>query len=196
MFHGWRFSPPDSAELLGGPAAAVPPALAARLGKVHVHLAPYLACCGGRDYVARQEPEVESHSSLWRERRGKVHIFLATGGVDAHDLGFELLAVIGELAVSRLSDEEFSAYALLVEHELRAGVHGEIDEDAAAAKSEGRDDYVAVSLASTMAEYLHALWHDVEVREGPEHLPGRYIRRRFELLQQWFPPGPGAALFR
>src|SRR5260221_268620 len=106
----------------------------------------------------------------WLELADGIHLFLAFEGSTALDTGFELLAAVGELAVPRIDDARFSAYAQLLSRELAEGATGEIDEDAFAARRSATVDYTAVSLASTIAEYAHALWHDVELRQGPEHL--------------------------
>ena len=48
---------------------------------------------------------------------------------------------------------------------------------------------------STVAEYMHGLWHDVQIRVGPEHLPLQQLRRRMILMSNLFPPNPGYAVF-
>ena len=55
--------------------------------------------------------------------------------------------------------------------------------------------YRDVSFVSTMAEYMHGLWHDVQIRLGAEHLPLAPLRRRLELLAELFPPNPGYRVF-
>jgi len=182
--------------VLGEPAAAVPSTLANLLGPLRLYAVPYIGCQGSRFFAAWEPPTGEDHSSVWLELADGIHLFLAFEGSTAHDTGFELLAAVGELAVPRLDDARFSAYARLLARELAEGASGEIDEDAFAAKQSAAVDYTAVSLASTIAEYVHALWHDVELRQGPEHLGPQWIRRRFELLAEWFPPNPGQQLFR
>jgi hypothetical protein len=84
-------------------------------------------------------------------------------------------------------------------------VAGEIDEDALEHKRRligagGRDSTLLerfgfAAFAGTAAEYVHCLWHEVTVRQGPDHLPPQWLRRRLELLAGWFPPNPGNRLF-
>ncbi len=98
-------------------------------------------------------------------------------------------------------------FGKLLDEELQRGVTGEIDEEVLAAKQRllayqtwrrrraQFDRYGAASFASTLAEYMHGLWHDVQIRVGPEHLPLPALRRRLELLAEMFPPNPGYHLF-
>ncbi len=202
LAHGWLLravapiSLGQAESILREPAAAVPQAAAGRLGTVRLYAVSYLACQEGSDFVAEELPQGEQHSSVWLERPEGLHLFVSFGDANSHDVGFELLAALGELLVPRLSDEEFARYSRLVERELREGAAGEIDDDALEARNSARLDYVGISLASTLAEYMHALWHDVDLRHGPEHLPAKFLRRRFDLLQEWFPPNAGYELFR
>ena len=55
--------------------------------------------------------------------------------------------------------------------------------------------YRDVSFVSTVAEYMHGLWHDVQIRVGPKHLPVADLRRRMNLLAELFPPNPGYRVF-
>jgi hypothetical protein len=200
LAHGWileALEPPAEAHAaLAGPAAAAPAALAELLGPLRLYAVPYLGCRGERFFVSWESPEGENHSSVWLELEDGIHLFLAFAETSPHDAGFELLAALGELAVPRLDDQRFSVYARLLARELQEGATGEIDEESLEAKQSAGLDYPAVSLASTLAEYMHAMWHDVELRRGPEHLAPPLIRRRFELLAEWFPPNPGRLLFR
>src|SRR3989442_1637516 len=53
----------------------------------------------------------------------------------------------------------------------------------------------AASFVSTVAEYMHGLWHDVQIRVGPEHLPVPQLRRRMTLMSEMFPPNTGYRIF-
>jgi hypothetical protein len=202
MAHGWKLFSVAPVELsqvqaaLAGPAAAVPEAAARRLGMLRFFAVPYLACGGRHDFVSADPPAGETHSSVWLETAGGRDVFLSFLDANEHDVGFELLAAVGELLVPRFTEQEFKAYAALLGRELKEAVAGEIDQEALEAKETAADDYPSVSLASTLAEYMHALWHDVEVRQGPLDLPTRFLRRRFELLREIFPPNPGYVLFK
>ena len=98
--------------------------------------------------------------------------------------------------------DQFKAYWELLDAELRAGIEGEIDDEAftqkrmllrnrATARSRsGLQRYVRTSFAETAAEYVHCLWHDVDISTGSEHLPLRQLERRLELLSHWVSPRP------
>ncbi len=91
--------------------------------------------------------------------------------------------------------------------EIDDEVNGEIDENAlaekrkvmasaAASRSRRRlESYTRASFAGTAAEYVHALWHDVTVRSGPDYLDARRLRIRLKLLASMFPPDFGYKLF-
>ena len=57
------------------------------------------------------------------------------------------------------------------------------------------EGYRDISLVSTVAEYMHGLWHDVQIRVGPDHLPLAQLRHRLRLMAELFPPNPGFQLF-
>jgi hypothetical protein len=200
-------SPAEERMMVREPAQAVPDAAAERLGKLRVLVVPYVACSEAGDLVTFAKPEGETHSAVWVETGKQVSLVLPCRELDAHDTGFEFLASVAELLRPHLSAEELGRFTQLLEEELRVGVPGEIDEDALAAKQPlvspqprrhgyGRfEHYRDVSFVSTMAEYMHGLWHDVQVRVGPEHLPIAPLRRRVKLLAGLFPPNPGYRVF-
>jgi len=211
--HGWEFhsavalGPAEERTIVREPVEAVPEAIAKRLGKVRVLAVPYIACTESGDAVARHKPAGETHTAAWVETPEHINLLLACRELDAHDTGFELLASLAELLLPRLTSDERTAYNRLLDEELRHGARGEIDEEAFAAKkaflgaSPGQpsasplEHYRGVSFVSTAAEFMHGLWHDVQVRIGPEHLPVAQLRRRMTLLAELFPLNPGYRLF-
>jgi hypothetical protein len=106
-----------------------------------------------------------------------------------------------------LRDTEQRAWLGVLATEIDDDVTGEIDEDAlaekrklmasaAASRSRRRlEVYARASFAGTAAEYVHALWHDVTVRSGPDYLNARHLRIRLKLLASMFPPDAGYRLF-
>ena len=211
--HEWEFhsalplSPAEERTMVREPVQAVPAAIAQRLGKVRVLAVAYIACLDTGDVVSRVKPKGEAHTAAWVETPERINLLLACRELDAHDTGFELLGSVAELLRPRLAYSEEAAYSQMLEEEIRHGVRGEIDEDALNAKQAylasrtGRrsraqfERYRDISFVSTAAEYIHGLWHDVQVRVGPEHLPVAQLRRRMSLLAEFFPPNPGYNVF-
>jgi hypothetical protein len=213
LAHQWELhsatllSPSEERTMVREPAQAVPDAIAERIGPVRVLAVPYVACTKDGDFVSFTKPEVESHTSVWIPGEAATQIVLACREMDAHDTGFELLASVAELLRARLTPGEMGEFETLLEVELREGVTGEIDEEAARAKQdfashatrdnarEKFESYRNVSLVETVAEYMHGLWHDVQIRIGPEHLPLPQLRKRMDFLARLFPPNEGYQVY-
>jgi hypothetical protein len=217
LAHGWQLhsavtlSPAEERTMVRGPAQAVPDSISQRLGTLRVLVVPYIACFDSGDVISFVKPKGETHSAVWLENPERIHLLLPCRELDPHDTGFEFLASVAELLRPRLGPEEVARYTALLEEELRLGVTGEIDEEALGAKrglvgpsrvagrrhrsSELFERYRDTSLVSTAAEYMHGLWHDVQIRVGPDHLPLPQLRRRMELFAELFPPNPGYQIF-
>ncbi|MGH9430297.1 MAG: hypothetical protein ACRD3T_02010 [Terriglobia bacterium] len=214
LAHGWDMNsavplgPSEERMAVREPAQAVPDSLAERLGPLRVLLVPYIACLESGDVVCFSKPRGEAHTVAWIEAESRTNILLACRELDAHDTGFEFLASIAELVRPRLTAVEVDQYADLVREELEQGVHGEMDKETLAAKQslagsralrrrklERFDQYRDLSLVSTLAEYMHGLWHDVQIQTGPDHLPLPQLRRRIQLMAKFFPPNPGYEVF-
>ena len=212
--HNWELhsavalTPAEERTMLREPAHAVPEAVAQRLGKLRVLVVPFVACSENGDLVCFSKPGGETHSAVWLETDGCTHLVLPCRELDTHDTGFEFLASIAELLRPKLKGVELEAYTRILEEELRTDIRGEIDEEAAAAKQpvlrnrslrarnlEQFERYRDISFVSTLAEYMHGLWHDVQIRLGSEHLPYAQLRRRMEMLADLFPPNPGYRVF-
>jgi len=213
LMHEWEFhsalslSPAEERTMVREPVQAVPASIAQRLGKMRVLAVAYIACMDTGDVVSRQKPKGEAHTAAWVETPERINLLLACRELDAHDTGFELLGSVAELLRPRLTRSEVTAYTQVLEEEIHHGVRGEIDEDALGAKQSylasrtGRrfrsqfDCYLDISFVGTVAEYMHGLWHDVQIRVGPEHLPVVQLRRRMDLMAELFPPNPGYRVF-
>jgi hypothetical protein len=193
--HNWRLiaEPRLSAEIVREfirPAIrAVPRSMARRLPLCVFLLVPSL--------------EEEDIVSRWTETEDRLELTVSTAGVDPHDVALELLVCLGQALWERATAGERTDWLQLLGAELEAGVSGEIDEVAlrarrellssrSAARSTRRlQHYAGVSFASTVAEYIHCMWHDVTLRIGLEHLPAEWLRGRLELMVRFFPLDPG-----
>ncbi|HTP34192.1 MAG TPA: hypothetical protein VMJ75_18570 [Candidatus Acidoferrales bacterium] len=197
--HGWQasaaaeVSPALIRDFIRPAVRAIPSDMVRQLGPCRVSIVNDLG-----------SPSV---ASRWTLSGARIEISLATAGRDHHDIALELLVCLGQALWERLSDLQRKAYWGLLDDETRAGVPGEIDEEAlkqkrllfssrhSAASRRRLERYGSASLAGTAAEYIHSLWHDVRVRTGVRFLPAEQLRRRLELLAQWYPPGRGYRLF-
>lgn len=212
--HDWEMhaavslTPAEERTMVREPAQAVPASIAERLGKIRVLVVPYVACFETGDLVSFAKPKGETHSAVWVESSERIHLILPCRELDPHDTGLEFLASIAELLRPRLQSHELERFSQLLEAELHGAVPGEIDEDTRAAKQpltgnrprrkrslELFAHYRDIAFVSTAAEYMHGLWHDVQIRLGPEHLPFPQMRLRMTLFAELFPPNPGYSLF-
>ena len=146
-------------------------------------------------------------ASQWTETEAGLEVSVITAESEDHDIAMELLLCLGQALWEKLSDGERREYWLVLDQEIRAGISGEIDEQALEEKRslfesrfhansvERLTRYGRASFAGTAAEYVHCLWHEVTIRTGPDYLPAPRLRRRLELMARWFPPYRGHRLF-
>ncbi len=146
-------------------------------------------------------------ASQWTGTEDGLEVTVMTAGSEDHDIAMELLLCLGQALWEKLSDGELREYWLVLDQEIRAGISGEIDEQALeekrsllASRVHARSRrqlarYGWAAFAGTAAEYVHCLWHEVTARTGPDYLPAPQLRRRLELLAGWFPPDRGYRLF-
>jgi len=161
---------------------ALPETMAKRVGPVQVRL--------------EREP---GFGSQWRRTEEGLEITVATEGVEEHDVALEVLLCVGQALWEVTTPAEREEWLRVIGEEIGAEVEGEIDEDAlvekrallggqvSAASRRRLLRYAGASFASTVAEYVHSRWHEVTVREGPEHLPEDWLRRRWQVMERWFP---------
>ena len=198
LSHGWRLESEEGTselvrEFIRPAVRAIPRFAAGRLGMCLVRLEAVL-------------PDPDA-ASQWRETEEGHEFVVATNDTDPHDVALELLLCVGQALWGKLDHPERSAYLRQLDAEFHSGVAGEINEAAlaekvtllssriSAASRRRLERYAQASFASTAAEYIHALWHDVTVREGGEHLPPHLLKQRFQMLARWFPPNRGRRLF-
>ncbi len=186
----------------GSAEATVRDSVLPALGAVPQSLASRLGTC--RVFLVRSLPDA---TSRWTRSGENLNIELATEDVEPHDAALELLLCFGQAIWDVASPEQRAAWLKVLEAEFDAQVGGEIDEEAfeekrrlLASRTLARSSrrllrYAGAAFAGTLAEYVHALWHDVTVRIGPEYLPPEWLRTRLQFFERWFPPDAGRRLF-
>jgi len=206
----------DRRELLEEPVAALPPSLAALLPEIRIFLVPYLCRTrarhqqeAGDTFIATEPPESGESvpSSTVLELDGAVLAF-AVKGAEVADHHYRFYRAIAELVADSLPGGIPKEYEALLEAELKAGAHGEVDDASWRLKNEltRRDrnfkrptdrlrQYVRQSFIDTLTLYLHGICCDIDVEPGPRQIPSNYLRKRLQLLKELFPPPQGYAVF-
>jgi len=174
----------DYDEMIRSALACLPESMAQRLGEISYTLF---------------ESEEEDVASRWRAESGAIHVELNISDVSPHDCALELLTCLGQALWESAGNAERRSWLHLLQQEMEAGVEGEIDEAAIdekrqvlsspvlAASPRRLEQYALASFAGTAAEYVHAFWHDVEIREGPDYLAAEVVRQRFDWMRDRFP---------
>jgi hypothetical protein len=129
-------------------------------------------------------------------------------GAEVADHHYRFYRAIAELVADSLPGGIPKEYEALLEAELKAGVHGEVDDASWRLKNEltRRDrnfkrptdrlrEYVRQSFIDTLTLYLHGICCDIDVEPGPRQIPSNYLRKRLQLLKELFPPPQGYAVF-
>ncbi|MGE5647781.1 MAG: hypothetical protein ACM336_18555 [Acidobacteriota bacterium] len=200
----------DVKEYLEDPIAALPPTLQAGLTPVSIFFVPYLEKPGGGpESVAFTPPpnSVRALSARFDANGGAVLVF-AIKDQDVADYHYFFYRAIAGIIADHFRPEKLAGYYDLLREELRARVHGEVEEESWKLKqtllqrqTDVRRDtklfrsYARQSLIDTLTLYLHGICCDIDVETGPRQLPSRYLRRRLELLHDIFPPPEGCAVF-
>jgi hypothetical protein len=204
--------PDDLKEYLDEPVAALPPKLAAMLPPIQILLVPYLKHDSkpqGRKrpevLVATEKPE-EDASSLAAALVPTPDTVLAFAVKDTEvaDYHYRFYRAIAELIAGEGVPQ---AYVELVRDEIKAGAHGEVDEeswklklelndgDAAAAKMPRRfTAYIKQSFIDTLTLYLHGICCDIDVDPGPRQLASNLIRKRLRYFRGLYTPPEGYAV--
>lgn len=207
----------DLKEYLEEPIAALPPSIASLLPKVSIMLVPYLEKGDGKDkgdvrgdeFVCTEKPPENRLSWATQVRFDKEEVLVfALKDQDVSEYHYRFYHVLASLAGDLWSEEAQSQYFALLREELRAGVHGEVDEESWQVKqgllrrqSNIRKetklfrDYARQSFIDTLTLYLHGICCDIDVDTGPRQLPSRHLRKRLNLLYKLFPPPEGYAVF-
>jgi hypothetical protein len=124
------------------------------------------------------------------------------------DYHYHFFHSIATVALPHLPSDLSSRFLTLVREELKNRVHGEVDEQSWQAKqalqrrgsgvrSENKQflEYASLSITDTLTLYLHGICCDIDVEPGPRQIASRYLRKRLQLLQEFFPPPEGYYVF-
>lgn len=112
---------------------AVPASMARRLGHCRISLE-----------IA--DPTV---ASQWTETEAGLEVSVMTTGSEDHDIAMELLLCLGQALWEKLSHGELREYWLVLDHEIRAGISAEIDEQALEEKQTSNTSRCGTNCPST-----------------------------------------------
>jgi hypothetical protein len=217
-------------EYLEEPVAALPSAIAAMLPRISILLVPYLERSGERkaakktartatpkkraaekpsDFVVGERP-AEGRQS-WASQvsfENETALVFGLKEQDVAEYHYRLYRRLAALVADKLSANSANAFKKLIREELKASVHGEVDDDSWQAKQAllrrqtnlDRDspafaEYIRQSFIDTLTLYLHGICCDIDVETGPRQLPSRHLRKRLVLLKTMYPPPAGYAVF-
>ena len=196
-------------QYLNEPIAALPKTLLEHLPPVRLVLVPFLekGPNGSTDLVCFERPQRSLTSSVFDVSEA-LFLFLAAEQQEVADFHYWFFHGVAELEAERIDPDAFNRYQSLVLDEINRMARGEVDERSyelkqkmarragkPAGEAKAMRQYVSQSLADTLTLYLHGLCCDIDVEPGPRQLASRYVRRRLELMAEFYPPNPGFLLF-
>jgi hypothetical protein len=206
----------DVKEYLEEPIAALPPAIASRLPKISIILVPYLERVNGKEKLGRisdlisiEKPPENRLALATQMRVGNEEVLVfALKDQEVAEYHYRFYRLLATLMADRCTPEETASFVGLLREELLSNVHGEVDDESWRSKQAllrrqlkpGKDskalrDYARQAFIDTLTLYLHGICCDIDVETGPRQLPSRYMRRRLQLLHEFFPPPNGYAVF-
>ncbi len=161
------------------------------------------------DFVVAERPAEGKQS--WASQvsyENETVLVFALKEQDVAEYHYRLYRRLSALVAEKWSAEAGAAYKGVIREELLTAVHGELDDEGWQAKQAlirrqanlKKDsplfaDYVRQSFVDTLTLYLHGICCDIDVETGPRQLPGRYLRKRLNLLKSLYPPPSGYAVF-
>ncbi|MBY0504740.1 MAG: hypothetical protein K2X03_12575 [Bryobacteraceae bacterium] len=212
VFTGVTLHEEDLKDFLEEPITALPPKALELLGPVELFFVPYLENIGPASNgvnavlkVATKRPPDGSYGFAAGYARGAGHaLFLAAQESNLNDYHYYFFRSIAGMVSERLTPANQDTYVNLLTDEIKAQVHGEMDETSwrmkqdyletnSVRKKPGKAffEYARQSMIDTMTLYLHGICCDIDVEPGPRQLASRSIRRRLEFLQDLIPPPEG-----
>jgi hypothetical protein len=200
----------DLRQYLHDPIAAVSPAIVAALPRVGIILAPYVEKGNGKggESVTFERPIDARHIPSARIRRPSlVVLVLGVKDIEVADYHYQLYNALAGVVAESWPQDVQDRFFRAIREELSAEVHGEVDEKSwhlkqallrrqTNVRKETKlfRDYARQAFEDTLTLYLHGTCCDIDVETGPRQMPGRYLRRRLELLIAIYPPPEGYAV--
>ncbi len=209
----------DLKEYLDEPIAALPPAIIAILPKISIMLVPYLERVNVKEkgdedageFVCTQKPP-ESRlfwaAQVRLEKENEEVLVFALKDQEVAEYHYRFFMTLAALMGDLWTDEVREAYSGLLREELNSAVHGEVDEEGWLMKqsllrrqpnvrkeTKLFRDYARRSFIDTLTLYLHGICCDIDVETGPRQLASRHLRKRLNLLNSFYPPPEGYAVF-
>ena len=200
----------DLRQYLNDPIAAVSPAVTAVLPQMGLLLTPYLEKGAGKekDSVVFDRPaDGRQIMSSRCDLEGLTVLALGAKDVEVADYHYQLYLALSEVVADYWPPDAQERFYRTLREELSAEIHGEVDEKSwhlkqallrrqTNVRKETKlfRDYARQSFIDTLTLYLHGACCDIDVETGPRQMPGRYLRRRLELLISVFPPPEGYAV--
>jgi hypothetical protein len=200
----------DLRHYLHDPIAALSPIAASTLPQTHIILAPYIEKGNGKsgDTVSFERPaEGRAVPSSCRETNQIAVLALGIKDIEVADYHYQFYNALAVMIAGRLPLDLQERFNRTIREELSSEVHGEVDEKSWHLKqallrrqtnvrreTKMFREYARQAFEDTLTLYLHGTCCDIDVETGPRQMPGRYLRRRIELLISLFPPPEGYAV--
>ena len=200
----------DLKQYLHEPIAALPQNICASLPKhIAIMLVPFLERTGpkGPTRISFEHIPEAKQAPAYRVGSGNgTTLIFAVKEEEVSDYHYGLYNAVASLIASAWTNEVRDGFVSLVRSELDGKAHGEVDEKSWRLKQEllrktgVRDaklvkEYARQAFEDTLTLYLHGICCDIDVETGTRQLPSRHVRKRLELLHEFFPPPAGHAVF-
>jgi len=227
------FADDDRRDFVEEPIAALPPRVLNILGNVVILFVPFLerpasaapALRPGKRHpekiivfdhrdslVAMDPPEAASRlpfAYIVPEKSKDPHILAySIQDIDSSDYHYNFFHSLAFLIYLTQPDSVLGGYRAILREELKARVHGEVDDISWKSKLEllkkesgirGESklflEYARVSFIDTMTLFLHGICCDIDVEPGPRQIASRHLRKRLQYLQTEYPQPEGFAVF-
>jgi hypothetical protein len=200
----------DLRQYLNDPISAISPAIVAALPPMGIVLAPYLEKGNGKegDCITFERPTESRQVAFSICELDRVTVLaLSIKDLEVADYHYQFYNALAGVVANRWTVETQERFYRTIREELSAEINGEVDEKSwhlkqallrrqTNVRKETKlfREYARQAFEDTLTLYLHGTCCDIDVETGPRQMPGRYLRRRLELLISLFPPPEGYAV--